>query len=233
MPTLILARHGRTEANATGLLAGRSPGVVLDESGRSQAEAAALRLRGLTLAAAVTSPLERCRETAELLLAGTGLSAEAEQGITECDYGEWTGRPIKELVKEKLWRTVQAHPSEVTFPGGESMTGMSARAVEAIRAWDARVAESDGKSAVWLAVSHGDVIKSILADALAMELDHFQRIVVDPASLSVVRYADGRAYVLAMNSTAGDLAHLAAPQEEPGERIGGGAGPTATPAPGP
>lgn len=228
MPTLILARHGRTEANATGLLAGRSPGVVLDGTGRSQAEAAALRLRGLTLAAAVTSPLERCRETAGLLLAGTGLSAEAEDGITECDYGEWTGRPIKELVKEELWRTVQGRPSAVRFPGGESMTAMSARAVEAIRARNAQVAESDGESAVWLAVSHGDVIKAILADALAMELDQFQRIVVDPASLSVVRYAEGKAFVLAMNSTAGDLGHLAAQQENPSERIGGGAGPAVT-----
>ncbi len=233
VPTLILARHGRTEANATGLLAGRTPGVVLDEAGRAQAEATALRLRSLTLAAAVSSPLERCQETAGLLLAGTGLSAEVEDGITECDYGEWTGRPIKELVKEELWRTVQARPSQVRFPGGESMSAMSARAVAAVREWDRRVADSAGESAVWLAVSHGDVIKSILADALAMELDHFQRIVVDPASLSIVRYAEGRAYVLAMNSTAGDLSHLARQQEEPGERIGGGAGPTVTSPSGP
>ncbi|HET6165271.1 MAG TPA: MSMEG_4193 family putative phosphomutase [Marmoricola sp.] len=226
MATVILARHGRTVANATGVLAGRTKGVLLDDVGVGQAEDAARRLDGLPLAAAVTSPLERCKDTASILLRGTGVRARVERGLTECDYGEWTGRPMKELVKEDLWKVVQAHPAGVRFPGGEAMAEMSSRAIRAVRAWDARVADAAGDDAVWLAVAHGDVIKSVLADALGVHLDAFQRIVVDPASLSVVRYTPRRSFVLAMNTTAGSLAHLAREQELPEEKLGGGAGPT-------
>ncbi|MGY2874758.1 putative phosphomutase (TIGR03848 family) [Marmoricola sp. URHA0025 HA25] len=228
MSTVILARHGRTVANATGVLAGRSPGIRLDEVGVRQAEAAARRLDGVPLAAAVSSPLERCKETAAIMLRGTGLRARVERGLTECDYGDWTGRPMKDLAKEDLWKVVQAHPAGVRFPGGEAMAEMSARAIRAVRAWDARVAEVSGDDAVWLAVAHGDVIKSVLADALGMHLDAFQRIVVDPASLSVVRYTPQRSYVLAVNTTDGSLAHLARQQEHPDQKVGGGAGPAAS-----
>jgi len=224
MATVILARHGRTAANASGVLAGRSPGVRLDDVGVKQAEDAAARLAGLPLAAAVTSPLERCKDTAAILLRGTGVRPRVERGLTECDYGEWTGRPMKELVKEDLWRVVQAHPAGVQFPGGETMADMSARAIRAIRSWDARVGEASGEDSVWLAVAHGDVIKAILADALGVHLDAFQRIVVDPASLSVVRYTPHRSYVLAMNTGEGSLAHLARQAEAPDEKLGGGAG---------
>jgi probable phosphomutase (TIGR03848 family) len=224
--TVILARHGRTVANATGVLAGRTPGIRLDDVGVRQAEGAARRLEGLSLAAAVTSPLERCKETAAILLRGSGVRARVERGLTECDYGDWTGRSMKELVKEDLWKVVQAHPAGVRFPGGEAMAEMSARSVRAVRAWDARVSDSDGDDAVWLAVAHGDVIKSVLADALGVHLDAFQRIVVDPASLSVVRYTPRRSFVLAMNTTDGSLGHLAKQEELPEEKLGGGGGPT-------
>ncbi|GGF34215.1 phosphoglycerate mutase [Marmoricola endophyticus] len=231
MPTLILARHGRTHANVSGVLAGRTPGVTLDELGEEQATAAAARLEGLPLAAVVSSPMERCRQTAAIL--APGAEASVEPGLDECDYGSWAGRPIKELVKEKLWRTVQAHPSGVVFPDGEAMAQMSRRGVAAVREWDARVAEEHGPDAVWLAVSHGDVIKAILADALGMHLDSFQRISVDPASLSVVRYTEHRPFVLTSNSTSGALAHLKPAKRRRGTRkkatsdavVGGGAGP--------
>jgi probable phosphomutase (TIGR03848 family) len=226
MATVILARHGRTIANATGVLAGRTPGIGLDEVGTQQAEDAARRLDGLRLSAAVTSPLERCKDTARILLRGTGIRAKVERGLTECDYGAWTGRPMKELVKEDLWKVVQAHPAGVRFPEGEAMAEMSARAVRSVRAWDARITDASGDGAVWLAVAHGDVIKSVLADALGVHLDAFQRIVVDPASLSVVRYTPRRSYVLAMNTVDGSLAHLALQEELPEEKLGGGAGPT-------
>ena len=226
MATVILARHGRTAANASGVLAGRSPGVRLDEVGVKQAADAAARLTGLPLAAAVTSPLERCKDTAAILLRGTGVRARVERGLTECDYGEWSGRPMKELVKEDLWKVVQAHPAGVRFPGGEAMAEMAARAIRSVRAWDAKVTDSAGDDAVWLAVAHGDVIKSVLADALGVHLDAFQRIVVDPASLSIVRYTPQRSYVLAMNTTEGSLAHLAKQEELPEQKLGGGAGPT-------
>jgi probable phosphomutase (TIGR03848 family) len=224
MATVILARHGRTSANATGILAGRTTGIRLDEVGTEQARSAASRLDGLRLAAAFTSPLERCRETSGLLLAGTGLKARVERGLNECDYGEWSGRPMKELVKEDLWKVVQAHPAGVQFPGGESMAQMSARSVAAVRRCDAHVAAEHGDGAIWLAVAHGDIIKAVLADALGMHLDAFQRIVVDPASLSVIRYTTTRSFVLATNTNEGSLAHLAQQTEKPEEKLGGGAG---------
>jgi probable phosphomutase (TIGR03848 family) len=236
MPTLILARHGRTTANATGVLAGRSKGVHLDERGVEQARAAGARLVGLPLAAAVTSPLERCRETTKELVAGLDPRPEVrtDRGIVECDYGAWTGRELKTLAKEPLWKTVQSHPSAAEFPEGESMADMSARAVAAVRRWDARVEAEHGPDAVWLAVSHGDVIKAILADALGIHLDAIQRIVVDPASLSVVRYTPLRPFVVTMNTHEGSLAHLKPPVRKRRTRkvssdaaVGGGAGTTA------
>jgi len=240
MATVILARHGRTRANATGVLAGRSKGVHLDDLGIQQARTAGQRLAGLTLAAIISSPLERCKETAREINAGqpSRLTVAHERGLLECDYGSWTGRELKVLAKEKLWATVQAHPSAVVFPDGESMAQMSARAVAAVRRWDARVEAEHGPDAVWVAVSHGDVIKAILADALATHLDEFQRIVVDPASLSVVRYTPHRPFVVASNSTAGDLGHLKPPPGRRGKRklssdapVGGGAGSIAEPSP--
>lgn len=235
MATVVLARHGRTTANASGVLAGRSKGVGLDEHGVGQARAAGERLAGVPVSAVVTSPLERCRSTArEIARALPGsVRPASERGLLECDYGDWTGRELKTLAKEPMWATVQAHPSAAAFPGGETMAAMAARAVEAVRRWDARVEAEHGPDAVWVAVSHGDVIKAVLADALGMHLDAFQRIVVDPGSLSVVRYTPLRPFVLTSNSTAGDLGHLRPPAKRPGRRrrtvssdaaVGGGAG---------
>jgi len=233
MATLILARHGRSTANAKGVLAGRERGVHLDEEGVAQARAAAERLTGLKLDAIVSSPLERCKETArEINKRQSGsLKVANERGLLECDYGSWTGRELKTLVEEPLWRTVQAHPAAVSFPDGESMAAMMARSVAAVRAWDAKIEAEHGPDAVWLAVSHADVIKSILADALCMHLDLFQRIVVDPSSMSVIRYTPLRPFVVSVNSMAGDLAGLKSPDQ--GARkldsdavVGGGLGST-------
>ena len=152
MPTVILARHGRTTANTSGVLAGRSKGVHLDERGVEQADAAGARLSGLPLAAVVTSPLERCRETAKAIVKLQPVSTPmpAERGLIECDYGSWTGRELKTLAKEPMWKTVQAHPSAAAFPDGETMAEMSARAVAAVRRWDAKVAAEHGPDAVWV-----------------------------------------------------------------------------------
>ncbi len=141
------------------------------------------------------------------------MPSSTDAGLIECGYGDWTGRTLKELSKEKLWTTVQQQPSAVRFPGGEAMTEMAARAVGAIRAWDEKVTAEHGEHAVWAAVSHGDVIKAILADALGMHLDTFQRILVDPASVSIVRYTAARPYVVTMNSTGGDLAAMFPPPQ--------------------
>lgn len=220
MATVLLVRHGRTSANAGGILAGWTPGVSLDESGIAQAAALARRLAAVPLVAVVTSPLQRCRETARALAAVTGPKDTirpdpvVDDRLGECRYGSWTGRPLKELAKDPLWRVVQAHPSAVTFPGeaGESMLTMQHRAVEAVRQHDARVAAQHGDEAIWVAVSHGDVIKAVLADALGMHLDTFQRLVVDPCSVSVVRYTPLRPFAVRINDTGGDLAGLAPPR---------------------
>ncbi|WP_344047651.1 histidine phosphatase family protein [Nocardioides panacihumi] len=238
MATVILVRHGRTTANATGTLAGRLPGVGLDETGMGQAERTGDRLAAVPLAALVTSPLERCRQTAKEILARQAAepSRHTEKGITECDYGEWQGRPLKDLAKEPLWKVVQAQPSAAVFPGGESMQAMQARAVAAVRRHDALVEAEHGPGAVWAAVSHGDIIKSVLADALGMHLDLFQRINVDPASVSIIRYTPSRPFVLATNTHAGDLSWLVPPKRAGHRRasrrvsgdaaVGGGAGPS-------
>lgn len=229
MATLVLVRHGRTSANASGVLAGRAPGVRLDDTGRDQARRAGQRLAGVRLAAAVTSPLERCRQTTRLVLEPQARppSPVVDRGLTECDYGSWQGRPLKELARERLWRTVQAAPSAAAFPDGETMAAMQARAVAAVRRHDTLVTAEHGQHAVWLAVSHGDVIKAVLADALGLHLDLFQRLHVDPGSVSIVRYAAGGAPgVLAVNTHEGDLGWLARRRRpRRGAEVGGGAGP--------
>ena len=208
MPILILARHGRTEANASGRLAGRTPGVHLDDVGQEQVRRAASRLAEVDLVRAVTSPLERCQQTATALLGESKVEASIEPDLNEVDYGDWSNRLLKDLSREALWQTVQRQPSAAIFPAGESLAAMSARAVGAVRRVDAEVAAASGESAIWLAVSHGDVIKAILADALGMHLDSFQRLIVQPASLSVVQYTAERTFVHAMNTTDGSLSHL-------------------------
>ncbi|MFP5335229.1 MAG: histidine phosphatase family protein [Actinomycetes bacterium] len=244
MPTVLLVRHGRTAANAGGTLAGRTPGVGLDDVGRAQVEAVARRLAPLPLVAVVTSPLERCVATAEAVAATGGTKRVPRPGtvvddrLAECDYGDWTGRPLKELAKDPLWPVVQAQPSAATFPGGESMRAMQQRAVEVVRETDARVAAEHGPDALWVAVSHGDVIKSVLADALGVHLDTFQRIVVDPCSVSIVRYTPLRPFVVRVNDS-GDLTALVPPprrrRRAPSSDAavgGGGGGPAAGAAPG-
>lgn len=227
MATVILVRHGRTTANATGLLAGRTAGVRLDDVGSKQAATAAERLAGLSLARLVTSPLERCRQTTKALAAQQGEppATVREKDLTECDYGQWQGQKLKDLAKEALWKTVQSQPSAVTFPGGESMRAMQERGVSAVRRHDAEVEAEHGAGAVWVAVSHGDVIKSIVADALGTHLDLFQRIQVDPASISIVRYTESRPYVLAVNTHEGRLDWLKPQPADEDAAIGGGAGP--------
>ncbi|MGW4897853.1 histidine phosphatase family protein [Kitasatospora sp. NPDC004240] len=223
MPTLLLVRHGRSTANTAGILAGWTPGVDLDDTGRGQAAALAGRLAGVPLAAAVSSPLERCRQTlAPLLAARPELGEPAlDERLGECHYGEWTGRPLSELAEEPLWRTVQDHAAAAAFPGGESLRELSHRTVGAVREWNAEVAAEHGEDAVWIACSHGDVIKAVVADALGLHLDHFQRINVDPCSVTAIRYTPRRPFVLRMGDT-GDLGSLA-PRPRPAEGPAGDA----------
>lgn len=229
MPLLFLVRHGRTTANASGVLAGWTPGVLLDEVGQRQAEAAAARLSVVPLAAVIASPLERTRQTAEVIAdAQPRVARHIDERIGECRYGRWEGRSLKSLAKEPLWAAVQGHPSSVTFPGGESMLAMQHRAVQAVRDWNTEL----GEHTCYAMVSHGDVIKAIIADALGMHLDQFQRITVDPCSVSVIRYTPMRPFVVRTNDVGGDLAGFVPKSSSTRRRkaassdaaVGGGAG---------
>jgi len=204
--TVLLARHGLT-ATTGHVLTGWMPGIPLDDRGRAQAAALAARLAPLRLDAIVSSPLERCVQTAAAIAEGRdGQQVITEDRVGECRYGDWTGRPLKKLAQERLWRVVQAHPSAVTFPGpdGESMPDMQHRAVAAVRDWNARL----GQDATYLICSHGDVIKAIVADSLGLHLDQCQRIQADPCSLTVIRYTPLRPFLVRMNDRGGGVDDL-------------------------
>ena len=236
MTTVLLVRHGLT-ATTGQLLTGWTPGVGLDERGRAQAKALGDRLAAVPLDAIVTSPLDRCRQTVDEIAAARGGSAlnhgapepVVEERVGECKYGDWTGQPLDELVKDPLWPVVQAHPSAVRFPGaaGETMLDMQHRAVSAVREWNERL----GKAATYLICSHGDVIKAIVADSLGLHLDQCQRIVADPCSLTVIRYTPLRPFLIRLNDVGGAVDDLlprpAAPEgagHESDAVVGGGAG---------
>jgi probable phosphomutase (TIGR03848 family) len=229
--TVILLRHGRTTANAGGTLAGHQPSE-LDDVGRAQAAAVGARLAaaGVKPQLVLSSPLLRCRQT--LAEAMPEANVVEEPRLIEADYGDWSGQPLKTLAKQPMWQVVQVHPSAAVFPGGESMAGMASRAVAAIREADARTEAEHGPQAMVLACSHGDVIKAIVADALGLHLDLFQRIAVEPGSLTVIRYTPHRPFLIRLNDIGGDLSGLR-PRPVKGRRarktrsdadVGGGSG---------
>ena len=215
MATVLLVRHGLTELTGP-VLAGWTPGVHLDERGRAQAAALAERLRPVPLAAIVSSPLERCQETAAQIAAGRdGVHVRIDDGLGECRYGDWTGQELKKLAKDPLWRVVQSHPSAAVFPGagGEPLRVTQERAVAAVRAWNERLGREHGLDVTWLACSHGDVIKAIVADAAGMHLDLFQRIVVAPCSLTVIHYTETRPFLARLNDVGGAVDDLLPPKQ--------------------
>lgn len=228
MTTVVLVRHGLTKMTGP-LLAGWTPGLHLDERGQKQAAAVAERLRSVAFTAIVSSPLDRCLDTAAAIAAGREGAVEVDDRIGECRYGDWTGRALKDLAKEPMWKVVQNHPSAAVFPGaeGEALRDTQNRAVAAVRDWNARL----GPDATWLACSHGDVIKAITADALGLHLDQFQRIMIDPCSVTIIRYTAQRPFVVRVNDTGGGVADLI-PAPKKGRRkkadadavVGGGAG---------
>ena len=238
MTLVLVVRHGLTAVTGTAL-AGRTPGIPLDDRGRAQAARLAERLAPVRLDAIVSSPLERCAQTAEAIAAAQQpphAGVLTDDRLIEVGYGDWTGQPLRKLSREPLWRVVQAHPSAVTFPGpdGETLPDIQRRAVAAVRDWNDKL----GAEAVYLICSHADVIKAILADSLGLHLDLYQRIQVDPCSLSVIRYTPLRPFVERLNDTGGsvtalvrtaqqasDGAQAGKPALRPGDApVGGGAG---------
>jgi probable phosphomutase (TIGR03848 family) len=221
--TVILLRHGRSTSNTAHVLAGRSEGVDLDDKGREQANGLVERIGSLPVKAIVRSPLLRCERTVEPLAAALGLEPVIDERLSEVDYGQWTGRKIGDLVKEPLWAVVQQQPSAAVFPDGEGLAHVQARAVDAVREHDRRLAAEYDGDVVWVACTHGDVIKAVVADALGAHLDTFQRITADPASMSVIRYTAVRPFVMHVNHTGAALtAALLAKPEPSGDAVVGG-----------
>lgn len=188
--TLILLRHATTPATGK-RLGGWTPGVHLDPAGVAQAQAAARRLAALPVRAIYSSPLERTRETAAHVARVHGLRVRTDRGIGEVDYGDWTDHSLAQLRRRALWSVIQATPSRVTFPGGESIRAAQARAVEATE----RIALAHPGETV-VAVSHADIIKAVVAHHIGQPLDHFQRLVISPASSTIILLPEGAAPVL-------------------------------------
>jgi probable phosphoglycerate mutase len=204
-PTLVLlVRHGQTPTTGSSL-PGRAPGLHLADTGVAQAEAAAARIAALSSVAAVyASPLERTRETAAPIAKARGLKVQVARGLLECDFGDWTGRLLKDLFKLPEWSTVQRYPSGFRFPNGESFTEMQQRITDTIATL---VAKHPGETVV--AVSHADPIKAAVAHAMGTHLDLFQRIVVSPCSVTAIAYGTSGPVVLTVNSLGDDLTKLA------------------------
>jgi len=208
--TLVLVRHGVTEETGP-ILSGRRPGIGLSEKGRRQAEAAGQRLAGLPVAAVYSSPLERCRQTAEAVAAPHGLPVNDVPDLFEADYGEWSGRKIEELRGTDLWKLVQVTPSAVRFPGGESVREMQSRMIGAV---ERIVADHPGQ--IVAAASHADPIKAVVAHFTGVHLDLFQRLFVSPASCTVLRFGPAGAALVKLNDT-GSLDELRPPDPKSGE----------------
>ena len=223
---LILVRHAHSTANAAGILSGQRKGVSLTATGKEQAISLAERIGKADINQILISPLERCRETLEPWLEKYGnarMKVEIEPRLIEVDYGSWSGKKLRSLTTQKLWSSVQRTPSRVTFPGGESLLAMQERSMAAIHdAFGAR--SSKGHVMV---VSHGDVIKSIVASSLGMHLDEFQRIVIDPASVTIIDFESPRPRALVINNASGSVSALLGDRAKKRILLGGGSGPLA------
>ena len=222
MSLVVLVRHAHSQANAAGILSGRRPNIALSEKGRTQAQELAIRLGELKVKELRVSPLQRCVETIDPWVSTKSRIRRIEDhGITEVDYGKWSGRTLRSLSREKLWKIVQENPSRVFFPDGEGMANMQARAIESMHL----ALSSTGTGAVVM-VSHGDVIKALVAANLGMRLDDFQRIIIDPASVTVFDFSSKTPRLLLLNDSHSNIGDLGITSTKKRLLVGGGSGPS-------
>lgn len=197
MTQILLIRHAENDYVRSGKLAGWTPDVHLNDDGKQQAEALGQRLAAAKLLAVYSSPLERAVETAKAIVQHhSSLDILTEQDIGEVRYGQWTGRALRQLARTRLWQTVQHFPSRARFPQGESIREMQIRAVGAIE----RIVDCHLTGEV-VVVSHADVIKAVVAHYAGMPLDMFQRIVIAPASISIIGVRKMGVSILRLNDT--------------------------------
>ena len=222
---LVLIRHAHSEANAAGILSGRIPNVHLSDKGNEQAEGLAVRLGNFPVSNLRISPMERCFETISpwinsiVLPNNPKFEPIIDQELTEVDYGTWSGKKLAVLSRNKLWKIVQESPSRMYFPKGEGIAQMQARAMKSVH--ESVASKTKGTAVI---VSHGDVIKSIVASALGMHLDEFQRIVIDPASVSIVDYSTIKPRVLLLNDSRSVVTELLVAPKRSKNLLGGGSG---------
>jgi len=205
---LLLVRHGENDWVGSHRLAGRTPGVHLNDKGRSQTDRLCETLARQPIGAIYSSPLERCVETAQPVATALGLPVIPEPGVMEVDYGQWQGGDLRELAKSPEWQLVQHLPSSFRFPDGETLYEVQGRAVEAIE----RIRAEHPNQLVAL-FSHGDVIRTALAHYLGTPIDLFQRVVISTASLSAIAFSGPRPMVLFTNYLA-DLPQFEFKQED-------------------
>ena len=222
---LVLIRHAHSEANAAGILSGRLPNVHLSEKGLAQSEQLAVRLGNFPVSNLRISPMERCFETISpwinsiVMPNNPRFEPIIDKELTEVDYGLWSGKKLSILSKNKLWKTVQESPSRMYFPKGEGIAQMQSRAMTSVH--QAVSSKAKGSAVI---VSHGDVIKSIVASALGIHLDDFQRIVIDPASISILDYSTMKPRVLLLNDSRAVVTDLLVAPKRAKNLLGGGSG---------
>ena len=208
MTRLLIIRHATNDVREKGILAGRTPGVHLNQEGQAQAEALASRLVPAEIEAIYSSPLERCLETAKIIDGPHGLPVTVREGLGEIHFGRWTGQPFEKLRRRRLWRNVQFVPSTMRFPGGESLREMQMRVVAELES--VRAKHPQRTVAI---VSHADVIKAAVAYYVGLHLDLFQRLVIAPASLTILDVGKGVPRLQCLN----DTAHLQSIERRKGE----------------
>lgn len=222
---LVLIRHAHSEANAAGILSGRMPNVHLSDKGLDQSEKLAVRLGNFPVASLRISPMERCFETilpwinSFVVPNDPSFKPVIDQELTEVDYGSWSGKKLSVLSRHKMWKTVQESPSRMYFPRGEGIAQMQSRAMSSVH--QVVALKSKGSAVI---VSHGDVIKSIVASALGMHLDEFQRIVIDPASISILDFSTTRPRTLLLNDSRSIVTELLVAPKRSKNLLGGGSG---------
>ena len=221
MARLVFIRHAHSTANDAGILSGQLPGVSLSKKGEKQARDLVERIGASSFDSARVSPLQRCEETIAPWLNSKyskGLkSYQIDDALIEMNYGSWSGRKLSSLSREKMWKEIQERPSTVQFPDGERMRAMQKRALTSVAS-----ALAEKKNGTHLFVSHGDVLKALVASLLKMKLDDFQSLVIDPASVTVIDFDGNKSRLLAFNDSHSPLAPMTAMEKATKALLGGG-----------
>lgn len=222
MARLVFIRHAHSTANDAGILSGQLPGISLSKKGKKQAEELVERLGASNFDSIRVSPMQRCEETISPWINSKysrGMkSYTIDESLIEMDYGLWSGRKLSSLSREKMWKEIQEKPSTVQFPQGERMRSMQKRALTSVSS-----ALSESKNGTHLFVSHGDVLKAVVASLLKLKLDDFQSLVIDPASVTVIDFDGNKSRLLAFNDSHSPIAPMTAMEKSTKALLGGGA----------